>query len=292
MRFGIVVNEDKDPGYAFSKHAVEVLNSRGCEVVFDPYYTDNPEIVGIPGIQIDDYSTCDVLFSMGGDGTFLRTVHKFVKGSLPIIGVNLGSIGFLTEIHKEDFEDAVDRLIAGKYTLENRTQIDVTLCSEDGTVKEHGLCLNDAVIARGANLHVVNLDLLIDHDYVERLSGDGVILSTAMGSTAYCLAAGGPIVKPEMDIFMVTPICPHTLHNRSYVVSGDSTVEIIIGRFSEPPILSLDGRPNITLDHHDRIILKKSETPVVVAKIGYKNFYQTVRQKIRARGSFYEDGEK
>ena len=141
-------------------------------------------------------------------------------------------------------------------------------------------------------MHVVNLDLLIDHDYVERLSGDGVILSTAMGSTAYCLAAGGPIVKPELDVFMVTPICPHTLHNRSYVVSGDSVIEITIDRFSDAPILSLDGRPNIMLEYHDRIVLKKSVTPVVVAKIGYKNFYQTVRQKIRARGSFYEDGEK
>ncbi|MBO4495545.1 MAG: NAD(+)/NADH kinase [Clostridiales bacterium] len=291
MRFGIVVNEDKDPGYAFAKHAVEVLKSRDCEVVLDPSYKDT-DLAKEEGVIIDEFSSCDMLFSMGGDGTFLRTVHRFVNESIPIIGVNLGSIGFLTEIQKEDFEDAVDRLLDGKYTLEARSQLDVTLCSEDGTVKEHGLCLNDAVIARGVNMHVVNLDLLIDHDYVERLSGDGVILSTAMGSTAYCLAAGGPIVKPELDVFMVTPICPHTLHNRSYVVSGDSVIEITIGRFSDAPILSLDGRPNIMLEYHDRIVLKKAVTPVVVAKIGYKNFYQTVRQKIRARGSFYEDGEK
>jgi len=291
MRFGIVVNEDKDPGFAFSGYAVEVLLSHGCEAVLDPSYKDT-ELAKKQGVIIDEYSSCDMLFSMGGDGTFLRTVHKFVEQEIPIIGVNLGSIGFLTEIQKEDFEDAVDRLINGNYTLEARSQLDVTLLSEDGRVKEHGLCLNDAVIARGVNMHVVNLDLLIDHDYVERLSGDGVILSTAMGSTAYCLAAGGPIVKPELDVFMVTPICPHTLHNRSYVVSGDSVIEINIGRFTDVPVLSLDGRPNIMLEYHDRIILKKAETPVVVAKIGYKNFYQTVRQKIRARGSFYEDGEK
>ena len=91
---------------------------------------------------------------------------------------------------------------------------------------------------------------------------------------------------------MVTPICPHTLHNRTYIVSGDSTLEIIIERFSEPPIISLDGRPNIELSYHDRILIKKSAQDVIVAKLGYKNFYQTVRQKIRARGSFYEDGEK
>ncbi len=291
MRFGIVVNEDKDPGYAFARHAVEVMLSRGCEVVLDPSYADT-ELAGCPGVTIGEYASCDILFSMGGDGTFLRTAHNNQGAKVPMIGVNLGSIGFMTEIDKEDLEDAVDRLIEGKFTIEQRTQLDVTLTSSDGTVKEHGICLNDAVIARGANMHVVTLDLLIDHDHVERLSGDGVILSTATGCTAYCLAAGGPIVKPELDICMVTPICPHTLHNRTYIVSGDSSLEIIIERFSEPPILSMDGRQNIELEYHDRILIRKSEESVAVAKLGYKNFYQTVRQKIRARGSFYEDGKK
>ena len=291
MKFGFVINEEKDPGLVFASHAVEVIYSKGGSVILDSSYKGSV-LDGKPGVIIGSYSDSDILFSLGGDGTFLRTAHKHLGENIPMIGVNLGTIGFLTEIHKDDFEDAVDRLLSGNYTLERRTQLDVTLLSEDGTVKEHGVCLNDAVIARGANLHVVSLDLLIDHDHVERLSGDGVILSTATGCTAYCLAAGGPIVKPDLDIFMVTPICPHTLHKRTYIVSGDSSVEIIIERFTDPPLMSLDGRPNIELAYHDRILLKKSEQDVIVAKLGYKNFYQTVRQKIRARGSFYEDGEK
>ncbi|MBO4746576.1 MAG: NAD(+)/NADH kinase [Clostridiales bacterium] len=291
MKFGFQINEEKDPNFDFSAYAIDVIQSKGGEVVLSDTYIDT-RLKDIPGVTFATYEDCDIIFSLGGDGTFLRAAQKYLKYNVPMIGVNLGSIGFMTEITKEDFEDAVDRLMAGKYTRELRSQLDVTLMSEDGTVKEHGVCLNDAVIARGLNMHVVTLDLLIDHDHVERLSGDGVILSTATGSTAYCLAAGGPIVKPELDIFMVTPICPHTLHNRTYIVSGDSTLEIIIERFSEPPIISLDGRPNIELSYHDRILIKKSEQDVVVAKLGYKNFYQTVRQKIRARGSFYEDGEK
>ena len=291
MKFGFVINGEKDPEFAFSLHAAEVIHARGGNVILDHSYAGSV-LDGKPGVIIGSYSDCDILLSLGGDGTFLQTAHAHVHRRIPMIGVNLGSIGFLTEIHKDDFEDAVERLMAGTYTLENRTQLDVTLLSEDGTVREQGVCLNDAVIARGANLHVVSLDLLIDHDHVECLSGDGVILSTATGSTAYCLAAGGPIVKPELDIFMVTPICPHTLHNRSYIVSGDSSIELVVERFSDPPILSLDGRPNIELRYHDHILIKKSEQPVVVAKLGYKNFYQTVRQKIRARGSFYENGEK
>ncbi len=291
MRFGFAINEEKDPNFAFSSYAIDVIKKKGGSVVLSDIYAGTT-LKDIPDIEFGTYEGCDILFSLGGDGTFLRAAQNNLKYGVPVIGVNLGSIGFLTEIHKDDFEDAVDRLLAKQFTLEKRTQLDVTLLSKDGVVKEKGVCLNDAVVARGANLHVVSLDLLIDHDHVERLSGDGVILSTATGSTAYCLAAGGPIVKPELDIFMVTPICPHTLHNRSYIVSGDSTIEIIIERFSEPPILSLDGRPNIELAYHDRILIKKSEQDVIVAKLGYKNFYQTVRQKIRARGSFYEDGEK
>ena len=291
MKFGFQINAEKDPNFDFSAYAIGVIRDKGGEVVLSDTYIDTP-LKEIPGGRFASYEDCDIIFSLGGDGTFLRAAQKYLQYNVPMIGVNLGSIGLMTEINKEDFEDAVDRLMAGKYTREHRSQLDVTLMSEDGTVKEHGVCLNDAVIARGLNMHVVTLDLLIDHDHVERLSGDGVILSTATGSTAYCLAAGGPIVKPELDIFMVTPICPHTLHNRTYIVSGDSTLEIIIERFSEPPIISLDGRPNIELSYHDRILIRKSEQDVVVAKLGYKNFYQTVRQKIRARGSFYEDGEK
>jgi NAD+ kinase len=291
MRFGFAINEEKDIDFSFSSYAADVIHKKGGTVVLDEIYKDTP-LKDLPYVEFGSYADCDILISFGGDGTFLRTAHKHLKTRTPIIGVNLGSIGFMTEIHKDSFEDAIDRLIDGKYTLEMRSQLDVTLMDENGNVKEHGLCLNDCVIARGLNMHVVTLDLLIDHDYVERLSGDGVILSTATGSTAYCLAAGGPIVQPELDIFMVTPICPHTLHNRTYIVSGDSTMEIIIEKFSEPPIISLDGRDNIELSYHDRILIRKSDEDVVVAKLGYKNFYQTVRQKIRARGSFYEDGEK
>ena len=223
MKFGFQINEEKDPNFDFSAYAIDVIQSKGGEVVLSDTYIDT-RLKDIPGVTFATYEDCDIIFSLGGDGTFLRAAQKYLKYNVPMIGVNLGSIGFMTEITKEDFEDAVDRLMAGKYTRELRSQLDVTLMSEDGTVKEHGVCLNDAVIARGLNMHVVTLDLLIDHDHVERLSGDGVILSTATGSTAYCLAAGGPIVKPELDIFMVTPICPHTLHNRTYIVSGDSTL--------------------------------------------------------------------
>lgn len=291
MRFGIVSNKDKDKDFAFAIHAAEYIREKGSTAVVDHSY-QNTSLCSGTQVEISTYEDCDLIFSIGGDGTFLSAVHDHYAKDVPIIGVNLGSIGFLTEIQPEQFEDALDRILDGNYSIENRIQLEVVVKDKDGIEKGRGLCLNDAVIARGFLLHVLTVDLFIDNDYVERLSGDGVILSTPTGSTAYSLAAGGPIVKPELDVFLVTPICPHTLHNRSYVVKEDSTVEIRLKNFHEQPLLSMDGRNDISLSPLDCIYVSKSDHPMKIAKIGYSNFYQTIRQKIRARGSFYEDSQK
>lgn len=291
MIFGIVSNIDKDKNYTFAIHAAACITGKGSTAIVDSSYAGTS--LGIdPNVTVSTYDGCDLLFCIGGDGTFLSVVHDHYAKDVPIIGVNLGSIGFLTEIQPEQFEDALDRILSGNYMIEDRIQLEVIVKDKDGIEKGRGLCLNDAVIARGFLLHVLTVDLLIDGDYVERLSGDGVILSTPTGSTAYSLAAGGPIVKPELSVFLVTPICPHTLHNRSYVVKEDSVVEIRLKDFHEQPLLSLDGRNDISLSPLDCVYVSKSDHPMKIAKMGYSNFYQTIRQKIRARGSFYEDSQK
>jgi NAD+ kinase len=291
MRLGIISNREKDPDYTFARFAADKIIQHGSIAIVDEFYSDT-ELGKDTNVIVDAYEQCDLIFCIGGDGTFLSAVHDHFLKNVPIIGINLGSIGFLTEIYPDQFEDALKRIHDDEFSIENRMQLEVTVVSESGEIKGSGICLNDAVVARGFLLHVLTLDLFIDNDYVERLSGDGVILSTSTGSTAYALAAGGPIVKPEMNVILVTPICPHTLHNRSYVVTEDSLVEIRIKKFSERPILSMDGRNEIDLDPLDRILVRKSKHSIKIAHIGYANFYQTVRQKIRARGSFYEDGEK
>ena len=291
MKLGIISNIDKDHEYAFARTAAGMIQARGACAIVDQTYADS--VLGKdPNVSISGYEACDLIFCIGGDGTFLSAVHDHYLKNVPIMGVNLGSIGFLTEISPDQFEDALDKVLSGKYLIEDRIQLEVIVQDQYEVQKGRGICLNDAVVARGYLLHVLTLDLFIDDDYVERLSGDGVILSTPTGSTAYSLAAGGPIVKPELDVFLVTPICPHTLHNRSYVVKEDSIVELRLKNFTEQPILSLDGRNDISLSPLDRIIIRKADTPMKIAKLEYANFYQTIRQKIRARGSFYEDGQK
>ncbi|MBN1891679.1 MAG: NAD(+)/NADH kinase [Clostridiales bacterium] len=291
MRLGIIANLEKDPHYSFARYAAAKIVSMGSQAVIDDYYL-NTELSGDPNTIMDKYDDCDLIFCLGGDGTFLSAVHDHFLKDVPIIGVNLGSIGFLAEIQPEMFDDYLDRILKNDYRIEKRLQLEATVLSENGKEKGSGICLNDAVIARGNLLHVLTLDLFIDDDYVERVSGDGVIISTPTGSTAYSLAAGGPIIKPDLHAFLVTPICPHTLHSRSYVVSEDSRVEIHIKRFTDTPILCFDGRSEIVMEPMDRVIIEKSIHPMKIAIVGHSNYYQTIRKKIRARGSFYENGEK
>lgn len=291
MRFGIISNQDKDPQYAFARYAASKIKEMGSQAVIDDYYA-NSDLARDPNTEVATYDDCDLIFCLGGDGTFLSAVHDHFLKDVPMIGVNLGSIGFLAEIQPEEFDEYLTRILNNEYRIEKRLQLEASVIREDGSVKGTGICLNDAVVARGQNLHVFTLDLFIDKDYVERLSGDGVIISTPTGSTAYSLAAGGPIIKPDMHAVLVTPICPHTLHSRCYVVNEDSRIEIHLKNFTEPPILCFDGRNEIALDSMDRIIITKSRHPMKVVRVGHSNYYQTIRKKIRARGSFYEDGEK
>ena len=291
MVLGIIANGDRDIDFVFSRHAAAMIREKGAAAVVDKSFANTA--LGLdPNVTVSGYEGCDLIFCVGGDGTLLNAVHEHYSKGIPFIGVNQGSIGFLTQIQPEQFSEALDQVLCGEYSIEDRMQLDVSVYDKNGREKTCGICMNDVVIARGQLLRVFSMDLFVDGDYVECLSGDGVILSTPTGSTAYSLAAGGPIVKPELDVFLVTPICPHTLHNRSYVVSKDSVVELRIAQFSEPPLISLDGRNAISVDHHDRIVVKKSDSPMRIARLGHINFYQTIRQKIHARGSFYEDEQK
>ena len=291
MALGIIANENRDSGFEFSMNAAAMIADMGETVIVDNSFADTP-LGRDRHVTVGSYADCKLIFCMGGDGSFLTAVHDHYTKEIPFIGVNLGSIGFLTEIQPEQFSDALERILAGNYHVENRIQLEVAHSGKNSNLKNTGVCVNDVVVSRGAQLNIFSIDLFVDGDYIERISGDGIIMSTAMGSTAYSLAAGGPIVKPEMDLFLLTPICPHTLHNRSYVVKDTSIVELCLSEFSNPPVLALDGRIYSDIESGDKIFIRKSDSPMKIAKLGYQSFYQTIRQKIHARGSFYEDEQK
>ena len=295
MRFGIYSNENRVIDFALASSTAELILNKGGEVCFESSFSGKGELKslsGKSGVSFDGFTSCDVIFSTGGDGTLLYVVSRYRNLDIPFVGINKGSIGFLTEIDVERIEDSIDKLISGDYEVINRTQLCTEVYRQDGTLKATEYSLNDCVVSRGAKLHVVKLDLYIDGQYVEKFCGDGIIVATPTGSTAYSLAAGGPIMLPNMTDIIVTPICSHTLQSESYCIGSDNKIEIIVNDFETAPLICPDGRDSVDLEPNDRIVIKAADKPCKTVMMGYSSFFQNVRKKITQRGSFYEECKK
>lgn len=292
MRFGIYSNSNRDINYETAKYTAQLIISKGGEVSFESFLSDNETLNVIDGVVFEGFSNCDLIISIGGDGTLLYVVSHYRDLMIPFVGINKGSIGFLTEIDIERIEDSIDRLISGNYEIVERTQLCSEVYDRNGVLKATEFSLNDCVVSRGAKLHVVKLDVYIDGQYVEKFYGDGIIVSTATGSTAYSLAAGGPILLPDMADILVTPICSHTLQHSSYCIGSTNRIEVVVNNFETAPIICPDGRDSVALEPEDKIVIFAAEQKVKTIMMGYNNFFQNVRKKITQRGSFYEERKK
>lgn len=283
MRIGLIPNPDKDHGFKKTMQVAQEIAALGGVAVLEEKYRNNTTTAS-GHIQFDSYETCSLLMCLGGDGTFLTAVHDNLSRDTPIIGVNLGSVGFLVEIKPENTMQALTQIFNGEYQIEKRMLLETNCYSCQGVKKVQTLSLNDLVVTRGGISRILNLDLFIDRVLVEKLPGDGVIISTPTGSTAYSLSAGGPIIEPTLEIILITPLNPHTLHNRSYVVSPESHVEIVIKEYPFNPLLTSDGVHVCTLEQLDRIVVTKSDASLNLVKLNKGNFYESLTTKIYARG--------
>lgn len=291
MRFGIHSNDTRDIGYKVARDLCTIINARDCVPVFEPEYKDT-SIANAPGVEFASFDDCDIIISIGGDGTFLSLIDTYRDLGVPFVGINKGSIGFLTEMSEYTMMDGIDRLITGNYTTLSRMQLECELYDRDGNLKSRDICLNDCSVLRGSKPHIVKLSLFIDGERVENFYGDGLVVATPTGSTAYTLAAGGPLLMPSMNVMLVTPICSHTLQNTSYVIGPDSEVEIRLGNFESVPIICPDGREFKDLVQYDVLKIRRSEQTIKTVNLGVTGFFQNVRRKIVARGSFYENSKE
>jgi len=289
MIFAVHSNNTRDVQYKTAISFARILLAKDCTPLFDESLKDTP-VGDIEGVCFGTFENADIIVSIGGDGTFLSVISKYRELKKPFIGINKGSIGFLTEISENNIEDAVDRILAGKYKILNRMQLKADLYDKDGNLKNTDICLNDVSVLRGAKPHITKLALYIDGERVEKFYGDGIVVATPTGSTAYTLAAGGPLIMPGMDVILVTPLCPHTLQHMSYVIGPESTVEIHLGEFETVPIICPDGREFPSIEHNDVLRISKVESPCKTISLGMTGFFQNVKRKIVARGSFYENG--
>jgi NAD+ kinase len=282
MIIGLIPNPEKDRGFKKTLQVAHEISMLGGQAVLDIKYRNDITSASCD-VRFDSYETCSLLMCLGGDGTFLTAVHDYLSQDTPIIGVNMGSVGFLAEIKPQNTLQALTRIFKGDYKIEKRMLLQSTCYSRDGKEKISTAALNDIVVTRGGISRILNLDLFIDSVLVEKLPGDGVIISTPTGSTAYSLSAGGPIIEPNLEIMLITPLNPHTLHNRSYVVSPDSRIEIVVKEYPFNPLLTSDGSHVCTLDQLDKVIVTKSPVSMNLVKLDQGIFYESLTTKIYAR---------
>lgn len=223
---------------------------------------------------------CDLVIVVGGDGTLLAAARELAKSGVPILGVNRGRLGFLTDITPEDLEERVLRVLRGEYVEEQRFLLDANV-RRNGEPIGFGTAFNDIVLHPGRSMRMIGFDLHVEGQFVYSQRSDGLIVSTPTGSTAYSLSAGGPIMHPRLDAIVLVPMYPHTLSSRPIVVDGNSEIKIVIGEANETyPRISCDGQIDITCAPGDSITIAKKPFKIRLIHPTNHNFYATCREKL------------
>jgi NAD+ kinase len=284
INIGVITNQDKDIDFKYTRVLVKSAIAKGGKVHMT---SDVCKELDLHDTGMDDdgvISKSEVVVCIGGDGTFLKVARKVFTKNIPILGVNLGSLGFLTEIDRNDIDSAIDCLIQGKYEIEERMMLETAVLREGKQVFiDKGL--NDVVISRGALSRILHLKTYINNAFAESFPGDGLIVSSPTGSTAYSLSAGGPIVEPDTDLIIFTPICPHILYSRSFITTSNKVIKIFVDEDrSHRAMVTVDGQEGYEVIGGDCIEVKKALTTVKMVRIGSRNFFNVLRTKIHDRG--------
>ncbi len=222
----------------------------------------------------------DLLIVLGGDGTFLWAARLVENTKIPIFGINLGRLGFLTEITIDEIENSLKLLSENKLIVEERSTLKVSLIRNKNIISEHQ-CLNDAVINKGAIARVIDLELRLQDEIITKYKADGLIISTPTGSTAYSLSAGGSIVHPYVNAFVVTPICPHMLTQRSIVIPDNFLVSVKLLTAKEEVLLTLDGQVAYLMEKDDIVAVSKNMHPVLIVKSPFRSYFTILREKLK-----------
>lgn len=256
------------------------LRARGFEVVFDDDTAQEvgDSATGLPKRELG--KNCDLLVTFGGDGTLL-SVARHAPEHVPVIGVNMGTLGFLTEIRVEEFPHVLDQVLEGHYNVEPRVTFNVSV-SGPGRDDIQFRVLNDAAINKSALARIIEMRVSVAGLFVSTFRGDGLIIATPTGSTAYNLSAGGPIIYPTMGAVVITPICPHMLTNRPIVLPDELDIEVALATPDQKDIfLTLDGQQGFELHDTDRVLVKKSAEHVLMVQSPDKNYFDVLRSKLK-----------
>ena len=232
------------------------------------------------GVEDIDEQPMDMALSIGGDGTLLGNCRRVYKKNVPVCGVNIGTLGFLADIELAELEGKLEKILRGDYYLEERMVISGFVESEGKGERFLGHALNDIVVTKGGAARMLQLTLTVDGFRVMDYKADGLIISTATGSTAYSLSAGGPLINPKVKVLLMTPICPHTFNARPMVMDEDDEIKIDIAALHRDIIVTFDGQESFHLLPGDAVIVRRAPLPAKIVKFDDKNYYQTIRTKL------------
>ncbi len=277
-------NPYRDSELKVAKQSREILESIGFEtVVCLPFHRDGyGDELGVPVLQLQqEIKTADLLIAFGGDGTILHLSRTAALHHVPVLGINLGSLGFMSELEVHELDRLRD-LKNWDFTVESRMMLDVTIFREDKAVFSN-IALNDAVISKGAVARVVRLDIFTEEGRLTKVTGDGVVIATPTGSTGYSMAAGGPIVEPTARNLLITPICAHSTRNSCYVLSPDHVITVETSDANRKFVyLSADGGKAFSLKNGDRIRVRQSKFDMGLVRLSKKSFCEILEHKMGA----------
>ena len=283
MKVGIVANPQKPGAQRTLSRLVEELAGVGIASIFEE---NTAKMIGheggLGGIELAEQS--DLVAVLGGDGTMLHAVDRLGGTSKPVAGVNIGTLGFLTSCTDGEVGEFASALKTGNYDTSRRTLLSVSVVRANGEAEQF-TALNEAVLARGQTGRVGGLRASVNGELLNRYRADGLIVATPTGSTAYSLSAGGPLISPSAGVFVITPVCPHTLSQRSLVVEDGGVVELApYGEMDGPMSFTVDGRDIVELHQGDRVVIEKSPTDLHLLRLPGRSFYAALRQKLNWRG--------
>ena len=260
---------------------VNWLQAHGAEVICDSETGDCIQPLAAQTRKREEIPGCiDLLIVLGGDGTLLSAARLTADCRVPILAVNLGGLGFLTTVPQDEIYSILEELFSGQHHISERVMLDAEIIRA-GAVIRRQIALNDAVLNKAALARIMDVELRVDGEYVTTYKADGLILSTPTGSTAYSLAAGGPIVYPSVEAFVVSPICPHTLTNRPIVIPDSATIEIDFKAEDDAVFLTLDGQIGIELVSGDHIRVRKAPNKLLLVRPAKKTYFQILRSKLK-----------
>jgi len=279
LTIGIFPNIAKPDTFNVLTTIIQYLKAQKVKILLPAEAADAIEYsdLAMPRNMLKDH--IDIAITLGGDGTLLSTARDIAATGVPICGINMGRLGFLTEVELPELQTKLDGLIHGEYTIEERLLLQA-MVKQNGQIMNISSALNDVVITKGGFSRMLRLKLFIDNTFTANYQADGLIIATSTGSTGYSLSAGGPIINPNLKIVLITPICPHTLNARSLIISGEEKVSINTSATNTDIVLTIDGQVVHHLSPGDEVLIERADYSAKLIKFAGKSYYETLRTKL------------